>query len=404
MAEELTTQVRSLLKDAASKLTGPDKRSFMAKTTLTFFDSSPRKAETYMGWNRVSIELGLHELHTGITCLANYGARGNKKTEEKISTLETDIRSVVDPYSQADPQMKTTFAYTRITAQSVYDALIKEKGYTEEQLPSVRTIREILNRLGYRLRKVQKTKPQKKIAETDLIFDNVSEVNQEADAREESLRISIDTKATVSVGDYSRGGKSRGEEAVKALDHDMQSKEKLVPVGILNMKSGELSLTFGSSNKTSDLIVDCLQEWWESNLEATKHIKELVIDSDNGPECNSHRTQYMSRMVSFAQSSGLRIRLAYYPPYHSKYNPIERCWAALENHWNGALLSTVEEVLEWAKTMTWKGVNPVVRLSRKVYEKGVSLSKGAMRKVEQMIQRSESLPKWDVVIDPKIAV
>lgn len=163
MPEELTAQVKALLKDAASKLTGPNKRSFMAKTTITFFDASPRKAETYMGWNRRSIKLGLHELHTGITCLDNYGARGNKKTEEKITSLEIDIRSVVDPHSQADPQMKTTLAYTRITAQGVYDTLIEEKGYTEEQLPSVRTISEILNRLGYRLRKVQKSRPQKKL-------------------------------------------------------------------------------------------------------------------------------------------------------------------------------------------------------------------------------------------------
>lgn len=163
MPEELTAQVKSLLKDAASKLTGPNKRNFMAKTTLTFFDGSARKAETYMGWNRGSIKLGLHELHTGITCLDNYGARGNKKSEEKISTLEGDIRSVVDPHSQADPQMKTTFAYSRITAQGVYDAMIEEKHYTKDQLPSVRTISEILNRLGYRLRKVQKARPQKKL-------------------------------------------------------------------------------------------------------------------------------------------------------------------------------------------------------------------------------------------------
>ena len=162
MPEELTVQVKSLLKDAASKLTGPDKRSVMAKTTLALFGASPRKAETYQGWNRGSVELGLHELRTGMTCLDNYRARGNKKTEEKISTLEADIRSVVDPHSQADPQMKTSFAYTRITAQGVYEALIEEKGYSRDQLPSVRTISEILNRLGYRLRKVQKTRPQKK--------------------------------------------------------------------------------------------------------------------------------------------------------------------------------------------------------------------------------------------------
>jgi hypothetical protein len=162
MSEELTAEVKSLLKDAAAKLTGPDKRNFMAKATLGLFDGSARKAETYMGWNRQSVEVGLHELHTGIICMDNYPARGNKKTEEKLSALERDIRSLVEAHSQADPQMKTTRAYTRLTAQAVRQALLGEKGYREGQLPTVRTISTVLNRLGYRLRTVQKTKPQKK--------------------------------------------------------------------------------------------------------------------------------------------------------------------------------------------------------------------------------------------------
>jgi len=404
MSEKLTDEVKALLKDAAAKLTGPDKRNFMAKTTLTFFDGSARKAETYMGWNRQTIELGLHELRTGIICMDNYHVRGNKKTEVKLRGLESDIRALADEHSQADPQMKNTFAYTRITAEAVRQALIEEKGYREEQLPTVRTISAILNRLDYRLRKVQKTKPQKRVPETDAIFANVSEVNKQADANPQSLRISVDTKATVAVGDYSRDGKSRGQEAVEALDHDMQAKTKLIPVGILNMKTAELSITFGSSHKTSDLIADCVEEWWAHNKSSHPQVTELVINNDNGPESNSHRTQFMSRMVSFVQTTGLHIRLVYYPPYHSKYNPIERCWAALENHWNGALLSTVETVIEWAKTMTWKGLAPVVTLSNKVYEKGVRLSKKAMSEVERMIQRSKDLPKWDVVIEPQTAV
>lgn len=120
------------------------------------------------------------------------------------------------------------------------------------------------------------------------------------------MRISLDTKATVAIGDYSRDGQSRGQEAVKALDHDMQTKTKLVPVGILNMETAQLSITFGSSYKTSDLIVDCLEQWWERNKGDHRPVTELVINSDNGPESNSHRTQFMSRMVSFAHTTGLR--------------------------------------------------------------------------------------------------
>lgn len=88
------------------------------------------------------------------------------------------------------------------------------------------------------------------------------------------------------------------------------------------------------------------------------------------------------------------------PPYHSKYNPVERCWGILEQHWNGAKLVDVDAMLGWAKSMTWKGIHPSVELSRKLYQKGVSLSKAAMQKVEARLERSPLLPKWDILIRP----
>jgi hypothetical protein len=110
-------------------------------------------------------------------------------------------------------------------------------------------------------------------------------------------------------------------------------------------------------------------------------VTELVINSDNGsgkqlPQNTVHEPNgelYANHRT--ANTTGVLS------PYHSKYNPIERCWAALENHWNGTLLSTIETVIEWAKTMTWKGSTPVVTLSEKVYKKGVSLSRKAIKSV-----------------------
>jgi Rhodopirellula transposase DDE domain len=90
----------------------------------------------------------------------------------------------------------------------------------------------------------------------------------------------------------------------------------------------------------------------------------------------------MKRLVEFAQRSHLSIRLAYYPPYHSKYNPIERCWGILEQHWNGALLDSVDAVIQYASTMTWKGNHPVVTLVTTTYQTGVKLTKKAMKVVE----------------------
>ena len=207
------------------------------------------------------------------------------------------IIALAEPESQIDPKFQTTFKYTRITAKAMREALMTKKGWQHEELPCEKTISNILNRLGFRLRRVQKAKPLKKVSETDAIFDNLDEINNASDLREDSLRISIDTKAKVDLCDSSRGGTSRCRKAVKADDHDMGLKDKLAPFGILNMMTGLLTIIFGVSFETSDFIVDCLEQWWDDNKDQHSHIKQLVINLDNGPQNSSHRTQFMKRMI-----------------------------------------------------------------------------------------------------------
>ena len=400
MLQTLPGGIISTIKNAAKKLTGANRREFQAQVTLDHLDGNTRNAERQLGWGRETVAKGINELKSGVKCLENFKFRGNKKTEEKLSSLEDDIRSLVDPKSQADPKFQSPFAYTRITAKAVRSALIEQKGYQEEQLPSERTINTILNRLGYCLRRVQKTKPVKKIPETDEIFDNVDAANLESDQKDDSLRISIDTKAKLAVGEFSRGGVSRGTEATKGLDHDMNPEAKLVPFGILEVLEAALTIIFSSSRETSDFIVDGLQQWWNERKGKYPHINELVINLDNGPAVASNRTQFIKRMVEFADKNKLKIVLVYYPPYHSKYNPIERCWGVLENHWNGTLLPTIDAVLEWSGTMTWKGIEPIIHFTDEVYELGVRLTKKAMRQYEERLNRSKKLPKWHAVIEP----
>jgi hypothetical protein len=212
-------------------------------------------------------------------------------------------------------------------------------------------------------------------------------------------RWSIDGKATVKIGEFSRGGRTRGDN--RASDHDMGCEEKYVPCGIVDEESGELALTFGSSYKTSDFIVDVIDAKWEARAEQEQTETSLIqIKMDNGPDSSGRRTQFLSRMVQLADVINKPIQLLYYPPYHSKYNPIERCWGILELKWNGAKLIAVDTMLGWAKEMPWKGLHPVVELSRKVYEKGISLSKMAMEAVEARLKRDPQLPKYDILINP----
>lgn len=155
----LNDTIKSTLKDAAKKLTGYRKRDFMAKVSADYFDGSARKAETVLGWCRHSVQLGLHERRTGIVCVDNYRARGRHKSEEILPNLAADIGSLVDAQAQADPKLQSPFLYTRISARAVREALVRQPGYTESELPTRQTIGEILNRMGYRLKKHKRLNP-----------------------------------------------------------------------------------------------------------------------------------------------------------------------------------------------------------------------------------------------------
>jgi hypothetical protein len=359
---KLTEQHMATIRDAAQKLTGAKRRAFQAQVALDYLNGSARRAETVFGWDRMTVILGLNELRTGITCVDNTSARGNRTTEEKLPQLAEDMRALAEPARQVDPTFQSPFCSTRMTAKAMRQALRDKQGWQDDHWPGENTIGNILNRLGYRLRRVQKAKPVKRVRETEAIFDHVSRENHASDAREDSLRISIDTKAKLPVGALSRGGKWRGGEAPQAWDHAMRPKAKLVPFGILEVLGALLTIIFGTSRETSDFIADGLQQWWTLSKDRSPHIRQWVIDLDNGPQHASFRTQCMSRMVEFADRNALEIVLVYYPPSHSKYNPIERCWGILEEHWNGTLLDSVETVLPWARTMTWKAVRPIVQL------------------------------------------
>jgi hypothetical protein len=198
------------------------------------------------------------------------------------------------------------------------------------------------------------------------------------------------------------GGKTRTSsdgEVPQGWDHDPPAKDKLTPFGILMVASGALMLVFGS-RETSDAWADALTMWWLQARAGLGHAKRLVIYLDNGPKNSGRRTQFLKRMVEFVDWSGLEVRLVYYPPYHSKYNPIERCWSALERKWNGVLLDRLKVVLQCALRMTWKGHHPTVRRLEGVYPDGVRLTAKEMRPIEARLERSTTLPKYDIVIKP----
>ena len=153
-----------------------------------------------------------------------------------------------------------------------------------------------------------------------------------------------------------------------------------------------------SPRSPADFIVDCLYDFWLSQGHRFPQIQTLVINQDNGPENHSRRTRFMQRITGFVDQFHITIQLACYPPYHSKYNPIERVWGVLEKHWNGSLLDSLHTILSFAQSMTFKGQKPVVEFVTKIYQSGVKLTQTQMKQLEHRFNRLTGLGKWFVRI------
>jgi len=398
ITERMTQEEKELFIAVAKQLKGSDRRLFKARIVNLLGRGGQAFAERELGWNRRTIRKGSQELASGVVQQDNFAARGRKRAEEHLPKLLGDIEQLVGGWSQTDPTFRTTRLYTRITAKEVRRQLIARKGYSEEALPTVGTISNKMNELGYRLRAVKKSQPEKKIPETDAIFEQLNQIHEQAREDETVLRMSFDAKATVLIGALSRRGVSRVQ--VKALDHDFRPESKVTPFGILLPDEERLFLYFTQSKVTSDFIVDCLQACWAEVRDEFPQVTTLLLNQDNGPENHSRRTQFMQRLTQWADDEKLIVQLAYYPPYHSKYNPVERVWGVLEQHWNGSLLDSLTTVLGFAQTLTWKQQTPLVRLVNKVYQTGVKLTQKAMSLLEERIERLDGLAKWFVTIRP----
>jgi hypothetical protein len=159
---EFTDSLKTLFLETARSLTGSARRLFMARTVKELGPGGQRRAERELGWSRVTMRKGTHELDSGFTCLDAFTARGRKPVEARWPTLLADMKAIVDSQSQTDPQFRTTRLYTRLSAAEVRRQLIAQKGYPDAALPTVQTLTTKLNALGYYPKKVAKSQPQKK--------------------------------------------------------------------------------------------------------------------------------------------------------------------------------------------------------------------------------------------------
>lgn len=329
-----------------------------------------------------------------LTISSNKNKCGRKSLTKIYPTLEKDIESIIENHCSTDPRFKSEKQYVKLTIREIISRLIDTGKYTESSFKKS-AIANLLNKMGYHLKKVRKIKPLKKINETDAIFENVHKKKEEVTQEETTALISIDAKDKVLLGPFSRRGKNRIQ--IEAVDHELTN-DCLIPFGILDLKTN-IPYFFNFTSKPTSLdLVDCIEEFWKEQYSNSK-VKKLAILLDNGPDNSGVRTIFLKGLIEMSKKYNIEIELIYYPPYHSKYNPVERLWARLENIWNGYLLETKEICLSFMKNLTWKNVKSVTKLMKVKYGKGLTVKKQEMRELEKKyITRTEGIKKWSVII------
>lgn len=207
MINELFGKCKSILIESVNKLKGSDKRKALAQAANKVGKGGQSIVASQFKVSRDTIRKGRYELESGCDIVDEHHAKGRKKAEDKLPKLMDDIKDIIDLQSQTDPNFKTTRLFTRLTIKEVRNQLILQKGYTNDELPTNQTLNNKVNQLGYKLKKVQKTKPLKKIPQTDKIFENIKEVRKKYGGKEDAVIISIDAKDRVKIGEFSMGWK-----------------------------------------------------------------------------------------------------------------------------------------------------------------------------------------------------
>jgi Rhodopirellula transposase DDE domain len=171
--QRISAQQIADLRLAAAQMSGAKRRAFQAEMAERYCAGNPRQAERLFGWSRETVEVGLAERRTGVTCVGGQAAfSGRKRWEDRHPQAAAALRALAEAQAQQDPTFRTSLAYTRLTAKAAIAAL-RAQGFSQRELPAPSTMAGILNRVGFRLRKVLKAKPQRKIAQTDAIFENL---------------------------------------------------------------------------------------------------------------------------------------------------------------------------------------------------------------------------------------
>lgn len=342
-------------------------------------------------------------VRNNLPILSSKNKCGRNKYEENHPEIVIYIKEICTNSEFVDKSLKDNITYIDVSAKYIINELKNKYNYDDKDCPCENTIIRILReKLEYKITKVKKNKVQKKIKETDEIFNNVNLKKEELyKSDENTIGISIDDKVAKYVGELSGNGSSWIER--NALDHDTNPDYIVKPFGIMDLKTKEVKLYCTTSNSTADFKVDSIEEYLKQKLKINPNINKLMIFLDNGPENGSSRKLWKYRIIKLAIKYNIQqIELVYYPPYHSKYNMIEHYWGVLQRHWNGLIIDNLDKLIGAINSCTWSGINSKGYLSTTVYEKGRNIDVAELAELEKnhITYNNQNIKKWSLIITP----
>lgn len=322
---------------------------------------------------------------------------GRKPFDHTHPDIDRQFLEVLRDHTAGEPTDETV-RWTDLTQQQIREHLA-EQHHTEV---SREVVRALLKRHGYRKRQADKTQTMKRVEGRNDQFENIARLRADYQTRGLPV-ISIDTKKKEFVGPFWRAGTTYAQIPPRAYDHDFPSfaEGRVVPHGIYDLAQGTASITLGTSRDTSEFECDSLRAWWhQEGRAAWPEADEMLVLCDGGGSHNSRHHIFKHDLQVLSDELGLRLRIAHYPPYCSKYNPIEhRVFPHVTRACQGVLFKSVALVKRlMEKTTTRTGLRVSVRILDKVYETGRKVASDF--KQTMRIAFDTHLPRWNYVAIP----
>ena len=400
IAKRIENEHKNRVESIKKMKNGIDKDMAIGALVTDLGNRSISAVSKILGISRWKIKKCFLQFNEGVIQLS-FEFRGRKSIEEKYPNLKQDIEKVIEKYKRVSSDFKSETIFISINPKSIISELVTSYNYPEK-FACYNTISRVLNSLNCKPQKISKSEVLFKVPETNDIFENVNNAMESALATDDkTLVISIDDKATKKIGNLSDNGKPWTKE--KALDHDTHFDYSMKPFGILDLKTNETFVTCTPYSSTAEFKVNCIEKYLQYKV-VNNHIEKLIIFLDNGPENSGRRKLWLKKLVEISIKSKIIIELVYYPPYHSKYNKIERFWARLQMFWNKIIMDTKDKLLDCLNKVTWNGIKCRGEISDIEYQKGITISDCDMENnINPHIIREKGLENYSITITPWIS-